>query len=488
VLPEWDKYWTHCQIMGAPRLGKSFLNLLFLMVSILEEYAVAYLGGGKDDTYDTIVAYIARAHPRYKAEFINASDNEKVRGFNPFRLPKGRDLSAHVSALSQFPPEKGFGEQFPDEEMAEAFFAYLCTSNEPIWSAMRLLGDRKAWSTIELPEKYAYIARNIAQTEPKNWEYRVGALRRFLLPFATSTSIRRILSAPDPVDIGECYEKGIGFFLKASPSRYLSPKAANALLYFAFAGFHATGIENAGRNLKYRLHCDEIQLWAPPNLGDILDTILSSGLSCVLIHHHDKDFPDERMWESIKTSCRIKIIFGGLVARLRKELAEEAFVSELNSRWHKEPRYAFITDYEDELVFDETEAENENAGVVGEQESSHAGSSRSVRSHLRLKPTPRQVQVGQEDYTHEQVLSQLAERFVLPKQECWVLFPDGAYHGKVRTLRRYLYDSANCVEFRKALPGISPDEADRLIHQSERSRDAAPKRARKKPPSLFDGE
>ena len=426
--------------MGAPRTGKTSFHVYCERIHILAGNPVIQLSGGKDDSFDALVAFVAEANPEYSARFINASDGWGV-GYNPFRLPEGRSISAHASALAQYatpPSGDRFEARFPEEETAECFFAWLAVSQEPVWEAMRLFdfARRKDWLNLDLPEEYRYQQKSIASADVRSWEYKTGALRRFLRPFATSEAIRRLLSVSTPVEVAQLYDRGFSLFLKATPSNTLSPSAGQALLSFVLADLLRTGIENAGQKKKFRVYCDELQMFAPPQMGDILDTVLSSGFMFTVAHHHDRQFPDERLRESLKTSCGIKVIFGGLPARLRKELAEDSFPKELNTRHHKEPRYMQVRDY----------IEDEDVSITIHPDGRESKTTRPVRI-----PTWDTELVGYEDYTYQEVISKLAQRFVVPPRHCVVIFPDGRWQNmKIPTLEPYLPDSDVSLQFKES--------------------------------------
>ena len=195
MYPEWSNWWTHLEILGMPRVGKTTFMTMLERVHILNDNRLIHLAGGKTDSYDELVGFIAKANPDYPARFINATDNGRTDGYNPFQLPKGRDLSTHVSALASYatpPAGDGFQSRFPEPETAEAFFAHLAVSEKPVWEEMYLFdfANRKKWLALDLPEEFQYQARTIASTEARNWEYKTGGVRRFLLSFVTSAARR----------------------------------------------------------------------------------------------------------------------------------------------------------------------------------------------------------------------------------------------------------------------------------------------------------
>lgn len=441
--PKWNSYRTSVEILGPPQFGKTTFIVECVRTHILNDNRVTYFAAGKDDAFDGLRGFMEHANPDYRAVFLNASDPVASAGYNPFHLPKGRDLSAHVSALAEYASpasDSTFEGRFPEQETSECFFAHLCLSRVPIWEQMHLFdfANRKEWARLEIPEAYAYQAHAIASTDARSWEYKVGGLRRFLRPFATSTSLRRILSVAEPVEIGALYEQGVSLFVKAAPSAHLSAPASRALLSFMLADILQVGIENAGRNRITFVYCDELQMYAPASMGDILDTVLSSGMRFTVAHHHDKQFSDERLRESLKMSCGIKVIFGGLSAEIRAGLAENYFVLEVVQDMHRQPRIAHVPTYWEDDALSTTERDD--------------GTSSSTLSS-RLVPEYEEVQTGWDDYDFREKLSRLASRLHVPRFRYTVLFPDGSWHQDgVHQLRRYLPKPQKVLQFENATP------------------------------------
>src|SRR5262249_38571331 len=108
---------------------------------------------------------------------------------------------------------------------------------------------------------------------------------------------------------------------------------------------------------------------------------------------------------------------------------------------------------------------------------------------VRIPHQEREV-VGYDDFTRDEVVSQLSSRFFLPKFHYVALFPDGRYwKSKVPKMRRYLPDSPEALQFIANLPqSISFDEANRLANTERSSHATTPSPAKKRRQIKLYGE
>lgn len=476
MMPDWD-FESHCDTIGPPQTGKTSFAIVCKEKHVLRGNHIVDLGW-KRDAYEAITSFTAVAAPDFPVVLLNPADCDPIVPYNPFKLPKGRNLSAHVKRLSKLVLAAVSHQPLAQLQnyayAAEAFLSYVAVSGEPVSSAIRLFdpSQAKAWlmASEKVPEQFARMMRRIAQTTPKEWDYKLGALERRLRPFVTSDALRKFTSSQNTIDIGDLFERRVSLFVNSGPSRFLDEEAAQIFLSFILSDILQVGIENASNRGDTYVYADEIQEYAPDNFGSLIDLVLGAGIKITTIHHFSGQF-DERIRQSIENNTRIKVLFGGISPAIRRQYAEIAWPHELNEDVVKQERFRSITDYyEDQSLSFHTDAEGNMSETMSD----------------RLHPESYDVSAGFDFRSPEEKLSIAAARFLVPNRQYHVIFPDGTVErSEVPTLRKYLYNSPDVLEFIKRQPSITPDEAER-IHNLERSNDAGTRTRTKKKPTLFN--
>jgi hypothetical protein len=419
----------------------------------------------KSDLYEADVAFTATMKPRYKVALLNPSSFNPAVRWNPFKLPEGRNLSAHVSNLSRtilgVVSHQPLSELQNYRRVANAFFAYCAVSKEPIADALRLFEfkNAKLWLdySADMPhQQFADAMRRISLTEKKDWRFEVQAPLNRLEPFATYDALRQFTSSEKGVDIPTLLKDGYSIFFNGSPSHLLSVEAAQIVNAMFISELLQFGIENPMRKRPIFCFCDEIQEFAPDSFASAIDLTLGAKLRFALIHHHAGQF-DERLRMSVETNARIKILGGGLPYEVRRQYAEIAYARQINQLHKKQPRIAHITDhYEDEAVSTTEWDDGRISTTISD----------------RLTPTINEVTIGWDYYSREEVVSRYAETFLVPDRTFTAILPDGRVQQfSVPQLHQYLYNSATCLQFIQDHPfATHAPIPERSHHASPRSR------------------
>ena len=476
MLPKWYRYRTACQVIGRSQMGKTFFALYCRRKHIL-----AYPTGNpiisleyKSGTFGQDLAFFTKL--KRKVQVLNPSQPDYVLPYNPFELPEGRSLGAHVSRLAGVLLKTVSAEaitSFPNyAEVAEAFLAYVAVSKEPVCHAVRLLDfdNRKLWMdySASMPHEgfKAEMQRLAAVSTIRDWNFEVGTLRRRLRPFTTSEALRRFTSLPNRISIESCFLNRTSLLVNACPSRHLSPEAAGIILGLLLSDVLQVGLENAHNPHPLLVYADEVECYATPDLGLMLDLIAASGIRMTLIHHFSGQM-DARSQQSLDVNAGIKVVFGGLSPELRRHYAELAYESQINTTMHKQERVAYVTDYWEE----ETENYSVTEGEFGSTETTSYSS--------RLHPEPQRVVTGYDDYSREEKIAMFAARLNLPAQSALAILPDRTEVINIPTLDRYLNDPENSLELRNP-HAIPRDDADNLIAAARKEEKSIPRI--KKPP------
>jgi hypothetical protein len=474
MLPNY-RFNTHTDVIAPGQAGKTSLDIYATRRHILGGNQVVRMAW-KADSYEANVAFTAIAKPEYKVVLLNPSKLEPLVPYNPFRLPAGRDLSAHVENLARSIVQTVSSDRTRDlptySESAEPFFAYLAVSGETPFTARRLFDftTAKEWlyAAEKVPEPYDNQFRRIAHLKDREFDLQTGTLRRRLRPFVNSTALRRFTGSPAGKSVSEYLVSGHSIFFNGAPSSLLSVESARIVNGLFIADLLQFGIENAtGRTNPIFVTCDEIQEFAPDDFASVIDLVLGAKLRFAILHHHGDQLND-RLRMSVETNARIKILGGGLSPDVRKHYAEIAYAAQINELHKKQPRIGYKTNYLDDERITTTE---------------HPTGEISTTTSPFLRPEPEEVITGYEFFSREEVVSRYAQKFLVPDRTFTAILPNGRVEQfTVPRLVRYLYDSEECLKFIETHPFREQEEAPNTTERSTTDG----KRKRKVRRSLFN--
>jgi hypothetical protein len=268
------------------------------------------------------------------------------------------------------------------------------------------------------------------------------------------------------LSVGECRRTRTSIFADFTPSPNLSPEDSRIFAGFLASDILQSAIEDSQKPIFQLNFFDEVQEYAPPNLASLLNLSLGSGMRFILIHHYAGQL-DERTMMAVEKNAPSKLVFGGSSPDERVQLARFAYPFDLARRVKKQDRITYVNEYREESTSDYSSGGSWSISETpdGEEITSDSGSY-SVRGGSRLRPIPTPVVIGQDDYTPEEKLAEISNRFIVPDRMCTVITPKLAtYQYRVPTVRRYLYNSPVSLEFRQSRPNtLSPHDADILAN------------------------
>jgi hypothetical protein len=507
VLPEWFNYRTHAVAKGTTQSGKSKFAEHCMREHVLQANGFCLLDW-HGTLYDGILEYLAYLRPQQPVILINPSQPDFITPFNPFRLVEPDEVTAHAGRLADV-LVKSWGaantNELPTyERVVKMVITFAAVSGEPLHHCARLL---------EMPKKehreYAisiieddYIKQQWKQLQYiksfKDWVHEVQSTQNRLARFVGSKGVKLFTGLPgEGLRVDDAIERGAILLVNLKPSGNLSAESGKVFAGLLLSEFLNAALRHTDRERPYFLYCDEAQNYLTPDAAGILDQVVKAGLRVTLLHHHEGQFyGNVPLIESIRTNARIKLIFGGLTPAAAKESAEELFLPELNERWKKDDKVHYITQYDEEQyeTITDSSTSSSSSGTIGETEtqSSGDGSSHSVQYGSRLRPRVERIVDGQEDWSHEEKISKLAERLTaLSPRHCYVKLPDRTYAWEVPWVEPVLLSPDTVLEFIKTIPSTPLHEAEEIIRQEEarflkrtNEYERGGSRPKKKPPTL----
>jgi hypothetical protein len=193
-------------------------------------------------------------------------------------------------------------------------------------------------------------------TKISDWDHHVLSTDNRLTRFLTSQTIRRFMGMGDHnLNLMDAMEQGNIVLVNLAQSDFLSPEEARLFAALFLNEFFETAMRRAsslppGKDASlYVLYLDEFQEYITDDLAAMLDEVRKGGLHMVLAHQHLGHFTDNRrLQKSVFTNARIRAVFGGLDYEDATIVANEMFLSDLNTRQIKKAYYHTIHLYREE--------------------------------------------------------------------------------------------------------------------------------------------
>jgi hypothetical protein len=497
MKPEMYDLRAHAHIMGSSQLGKSKY-----VEGCCRDHAAIGNGFAVLDSHGTLDRnlknHFVYAKPRRPVISIDPSGCQYIRPFNPFALPEGTKVSAHVARLADTILRAwgaGTSNLLPTyRRIVKMILTFCAVTGEPLHHAVRLL---------ELPKKelrefaISVITDDRVKQQWKefqyirtfrDWKHEVESTQNRLDTFVGSESVRLFTGVKGiGTSVADWIKNRAIVLVNLQPSDHLSDESAKVFAALILSEFLHTALKNARTERPYFLYLDECQNYLTSDAAKMLDQVLKSGLRVSLIHHHleqEAFLENPGLKPSIETNAKIKVIFGGLPAGEAKRYAEELFIHQVNERKEKERLYGF-----------ETEMLEEGYSTSTLSEHGH-----STTSGTRYAPYQQKVTRQILEYTREERISFLAETLMkLPERHCVIKLPgQGAFEHEVELVEEYLLNPGRILKYEKALHAksipiheaeISIDEEERrFFKRAEEYEDRGTRRPKKRPASLHPQE
>jgi len=361
MMPAWFRYLCHCHVLGRTQLGKSrFLEYCIRQI-IKHSKAGLTLIDPHGSLYRAIVEYLAYLQPERRIILLNLSRPDFIDPFNPFELPPGRDVSAHVSRIASVLLKVWGAENTNElptyERIVKMLLTFCAVTGEPLHHGARLLEypkkELREYAIEKIPDtrikeqwkRLQYVSLLKHGAGFREWLHEVQSTENRLGRFIGSKNIARFTGLPNQVSVNQVIEDNAILLVNLQPSPSLSEESGKVFASLLVSEFLNAAIEHADTERPHFLIIDEAHTVITSDVTNILDQVAKAGLRLTLAHHHPGQIDDEHLRDSLDTNAPLKVIFGGLPYEWAVHYVHELMLSELNERWWKEDRYRYFTDY-----------------------------------------------------------------------------------------------------------------------------------------------
>lgn len=351
---------THTHIIGGSGKGKSKFLEWLIRQDIRAGHGLCLIDW-HGTLYEDVLRYCAYLDIGLLNDFrrlilINPSEPDYVTGFNPF-MNQGDDISVQVSRrINATIRPWGITDtnSMPTfESVMRALYTFSVEHRETLPNAVHLLDYEQAelreyaLRVITDPEGKRQLRRLIETRTLRDWKELVLSTDNRLGRFLGSKTVRRFMGLPQGnLDLLTAMNEGAIILINLGSSGYLDRESARVFASLLLNEFFETAMQRASqaphgeKPSTFSLYLDEFQEYITDDVAAMLDQVRKGGLHMVLAHQHLGHLADNpRLLKSIFTNARIRAVFGGLDYEDSSTLANEMFLSDLNTRQIKKAYY-----------------------------------------------------------------------------------------------------------------------------------------------------
>lgn len=351
---------THMHVIGGSGTGKSkFLE--WLMRQDIRAGHGFCLIDWHGTLYQDVVRYCSQLRAGVGDDYrslvlINPSQPDYVTGFNPF-MNQGQDVATQVSRrIDATIRPWGITDtnQMPTfERVCRLLYTFAVEQRETLPNAAQLLQyDRpelREYATRVVSDPYIRQQwQQLSQLKSfRDWKEFVLSTENRLSRFLASKTIKRFMGLiAGNIDLIDAMDNGKIVLVNLGSSSFLDRESARVFAslflneFFESAMFRANQAPHGTKPQTFSLYLDEFQEYITDDIGSMLDQVRKGGLHMILAHQHLGHLADNRrLLKSILTNARIRAVFGGLDYEDASLLANEMFLSDLNTRQIKKAYY-----------------------------------------------------------------------------------------------------------------------------------------------------
>lgn len=368
ITPEMRRS-THMHVIGGSGKGKSKFLEWMIRRDIREGHGVCVIDW-HGTLYADVLRYCSHLDVGLYGDFrsvilINPSKPDYVTGFNPF-MNQGVDVATQVSrriAATIRPWGITDTNVMPTfERVCRLLYTFAVERRETLPNVAALLQFDK-------PELREYAASVITDSyvreqwrqlvhlkNYRDWKDFVLSTENRLSRFLGSKTIKRFMGLTSGnLDLSEAMDQGKIILVNLGMSGFLDRESARVFAslllneFFETAMMRASNTPAGEKPRTFSLYLDEFQEYITDDISGMLDQVRKGGLHMVLAHQHLGHLVENhKLLQSILTNARLRAVFGGLPYTEACLLANEMFLSDLNTRQIKKAYYHTAHLYEEQ--------------------------------------------------------------------------------------------------------------------------------------------
>lgn len=392
---------THLQIIGATGTGKSKMMEWMIREDILNRRGLCLIDPHAS-LYHDLIRWMATKRLERKVILFDPGEEGWVFAFNPLHKTHV-DLSFQMDSMVQA-CAKVWGDADLDQtpllkRCLRNIFYVLAEQGLTLVEALHLINESDSAIRQALTQKIAddYTRsqwQSYNQMSPREFREVFGSTQNRLIEFLGSERMRRILGqSQNTIDFRKIMDEGYIVLVNLSWGGTVSPQNARMLGTLLINDLFTAARGRPAGSRPFYLYIDEFAEFANEDTAQILDQCRKWGLHLTIAHQHLEQLKrvDEKVYYSVLTNAKTKLVFGGLTPDDAEVLAKQIFMGEFDIDEVKHIlKSRKIMDYREETrtVTSRSHASGSSwSESSGESSSSGYGSSRGEGEASMLNPS-----------------------------------------------------------------------------------------------------
>jgi hypothetical protein len=339
---------THMHIIGSTGTGKSKFIEHLVREDILQNNGLCLIDP-HGYLYNDLVCWCEtyRMFGRKKIILFDPSQENWSFCFNPFKIDS-EEISYHVDKMAQATAQVWGGEDTNKTPLLKRnlrmIFQVLAEKNLSLLEAMLLLDSTD-------PAARKYLTRELSNSEIKKlWDYantlkprpfmdEFGSAVNRMMEFLSSPIIKNTIGVIEQaIDFRAVMDEGAVLLVNLAAKGRLSDDNARLLGTLIVNDLFMKCQSRPEGSRPFYLYIDECARFINDDVARILDEGRKFGLHLILAHQHLAQLEEvsPKVYRSVMTDAKTKVVFGGLAAQDARILAENIFAGELELQEVKE--------------------------------------------------------------------------------------------------------------------------------------------------------
>lgn len=331
---------THMQIIGATGTGKSKMMEWMIRQDILEHRGLCLIDPHAS-LYHNLTQWLEWNRLKRKVVLFDPGEENWVFSFNPLHKTDV-ELAFQMDSMV-----RACGKVWGDEDQDRApllkrclrnIFYVLAEKNLTLVEALHLIDEGnpniRNLLTSDITDEYTLSQwQGFNKMSPREFREMFSSTQNRLIEFLGSPRMRRIFGQKThTIDFRKIMDEGYILLVNLSWGKSISPQNARMLGTLLVNDLFTAARNRPEGSQPFYLYIDEFAEFANEDTAQILDQCRKWGLHLILAHQHLNQLKttNEKVYYSVLTNAKTKLVFGGLTPDDAEILARQIFMGELD--------------------------------------------------------------------------------------------------------------------------------------------------------------